>query len=87
MPPRRVGLDNDGLFPLALSPIETMKWAQAQLAGTELSSLIHLGEVTAGQASCRPIDRHAWAEVCESRLAQDLIALRTLSRSIPRGRA
>ena len=28
-PPRRVGLDNSGLFPLALSPLDTAKWAHA----------------------------------------------------------
>jgi hypothetical protein len=56
------------------------------LTGAELASLIHLSEVTAGNAACRPIDRTAWSGVCESRLTQDLVALHALSGRIPRGR-
>jgi sugar phosphate isomerase/epimerase len=55
------------------------------LAGAELASLIQLSEATAGIAACRPIDRNAWAGVCESRLTHDLVALHALSQRMPRG--
>jgi sugar phosphate isomerase/epimerase len=54
------------------------------LAGTELASLIHLSDVTAGDAACRPVDRSRWADLCERRIAQDLAALQALSRRVPR---
>lgn len=39
-PPRRVGLDNYGLFPLALSPLDTLRWADAHRAdGVAFSGL------------------------------------------------
>jgi sugar phosphate isomerase/epimerase len=52
------------------------------LAGAELTSLINLSEVTAGNAACRPVDRSAWPDLCERRMAQDLIALQALSRQV-----
>ena len=54
------------------------------LTGTELASLVRLSEATAARAACRPVERSAWANVCEQRMAHDLAALRTLARQSTR---
>jgi len=51
-PPRRVGFDNYGLFPLALSPLDTLKWAVAHKAeGVAFSGLTDAQQAQIGPAT------------------------------------
>ena len=75
--------DHGGSFHLPIDdPVFLAKFPD--LDGAELAGLIRLSEVTAQDPACRPVDRSMWADLCERRIAQDLVALQTLSRRVPR---
>jgi len=84
--PRDVHLsveDHGGSFHLPIhDPLFLAKFPD--LADEELASLLHLSEITARDASCRPVDRSAWAGLCEQRMARNLAALQALSRKSAR---
>jgi sugar phosphate isomerase/epimerase len=52
------------------------------LAGAELRALLELAETTQADSACRPLDRAEWPAVCESRIAFDLVALRTIADAV-----
>jgi sugar phosphate isomerase/epimerase len=49
------------------------------LAGAELRAILELAEASQARPECRPLDRAGWPAACESRVAQDLLALRRLA--------
>jgi 3-oxoisoapionate decarboxylase len=53
------------------------------LSCTELARVVRVAQMTAANATCRPLDRTEWPRVCESRLACDVTALRALTSSRP----
>ena len=77
--------DHGGSFQLPIhDPAFLAKFPD--LTGPELACLIRLSEATAADPACRPVDRSAWAGLCEARLAQGLVALQTLARQVAGGR-
>jgi sugar phosphate isomerase/epimerase len=52
------------------------------MAGAELRALLELADMTAAAPACRPLDRAAWPAACESRLTNDLRALRALASAV-----
>jgi sugar phosphate isomerase/epimerase len=49
------------------------------LSATELAQLVSLARRTTDELTCRPLPRSAWSQVCESRMIEDLRALRTIA--------
>lgn len=49
------------------------------LTAAELARVIHLALCADSLPACRPLARERWPEVCEERLARDLVALRLLA--------
>jgi sugar phosphate isomerase/epimerase len=52
------------------------------LSGAELRALFELADATQARPACRPLDRAAWPATCESRLTNDLRALRALANAV-----
>jgi sugar phosphate isomerase/epimerase len=57
------------------------------LTDAEMRRVLALAEATAARAACRPVERAAWPDLCEARIAADLAALRALADQTPRGPA
>jgi len=49
----------------------------------ELNAVLELARRSEAKADCRPVDRDAWPALCESRLAEDLAALRAMAGPRP----
>jgi len=81
--PRQVTLsveDHGGSFKVPIRDEEFLS-RFPDLDHAELEAILALASQADSKPACRPLERDAWPAACESRLARDLAALRTLATS------
>jgi 3-oxoisoapionate decarboxylase len=83
--PRPVHLsveDHGGSFLLPIND-ENFVARFPDLTSDELAAMFELADASEARSACRPSERRDWPDVCESRIAGDLAALRALVQSMP----
>jgi sugar phosphate isomerase/epimerase len=73
--------DHGGSFQLPIHD-EAFLSRFPDLVGAELRAIVELAEAAQADPGCRPIDRSDWPDVCETRIVDDLRALRRLVASV-----